>query len=71
MGKTKQKSDEYKNMRDGIQKLNPNRGCSDPNKSKGYYAEVINATENNLNRIEKNQTARVVIMKRPYTHTYD
>ena len=55
------KFDEYRKMRDDIKNINPNRGGS-PNQSKGYYAEVVNATENNLQRIKKGIGARVIVI---------
>lgn len=61
MEKTKSKLDEYKKMRDSIMNVNPNRG-SDPSKTKGFYGEIVNATENNLDRIKKGQKARVEVI---------
>ena len=61
MEKTKLKLDEYKKMRDGIENVNPNRGSS-PDKTKGFYGEIVNATENNLDRIKKGQKARVEVI---------
>lgn len=55
------KFDEYKKMQSDISKINPNRGGS-PKQSKGFYAEVINATENNLDRIKKDIKARVIVI---------
>lgn len=55
------KLDEYRKMRHDIAEINPNRGGS-PNQSKGFYAEVINASENNIERIEKDIKARVIVV---------
>ena len=55
------KFDEYKKMQSDISKINPNRGGS-PKQSKGFYAEVINATENNLDRIKNDIKARVIVI---------
>lgn len=55
------KLEEYKKMNHDLANIDPNRGGS-PNKSKGYYAEIVNTTENNLERIKNNTAARECVI---------
>lgn len=61
MTKTIKKIKEYENMRNQLANINANRGGG-PNKLKGFDAEIINTTVNNIERINKGQKAREIVI---------
>lgn len=53
--------DEYKKMADGLSEINTNRGGS-ADGLKGFYAEQINASESNIERIKKDIKAKELVI---------
>ena len=53
--------EQYKEMQKALANINTRRG-SDPNKTKGFYSEVVNSYEANINNIDAGIKARQVVI---------